>query len=56
MLFLELLGPCSELTIKTPEECLKYVHRFVVFIVNFEHISHLFHSFSIDYFGQVSVC
>ena len=30
---------CSKLTIKTPEWC--YWHRSAVFIVNFEHISHL---------------
>ena len=29
---------CSKLTIKTPERC--QWHRFSVFIVNFEHISH----------------
>ena len=31
---------CSKLTIKAPEQC--YWRRSVVFIVNFEHISHLF--------------
>ena len=30
---------CSKLTIKTPERC--HWHRLYVFIVNFEHISHL---------------
>ena len=29
---------CSKLTIRTPERC--YWHRFGLFIVNFEHISH----------------
>ena len=32
-------GMCSNLTIKTPER--RQWHRSVVFIVNFEHISHL---------------
>ena len=31
---------CSKLTIKTPERC--HWRGFGVFIVNFEHISHLF--------------
>ena len=30
---------CSKLTIKTPQR--RQLHRFGVFIVNFEHISHL---------------
>ena len=30
---------CSKLTIKTPEQ--RHWHRFSVFIVKFEHISHL---------------
>ena len=34
---------CSKLTIKTPE--LRHWRRFGVFIVNFEHISHLFLGF-----------
>ena len=32
-------GICSKLTIKTPERC--HLHRFAVFIANFEHILHL---------------
>ena len=32
---------CSKLTIETQEQGVKYGHRSVVFIVNFEHISHL---------------
>ena len=31
---------CSELTIKIPER--RHLHRSGVFIINFEHISHLF--------------
>ena len=42
---------CSKLTIKTPKRC--QWHRFVVFIVNFGHISHLCSSVSIVYFEHV---
>ena len=52
----ELTFTCSKSTLKTPEKCVKYVqsnkitktlqrrlwHRSGVFIVNFEHYSHLF--------------
>ena len=41
---------CSRLTIKTPERC--HCHRSGVFIVNLEHISHLF-SVSIVNFEQI---
>ena len=41
---------CSKLTKKTP----KRRHRFGVFIVNFEHISHLCSSFSTTNFEQVN--
>ena len=45
---------CSKLTIKTPER--RQWHRSGVFIVNFEHISHLFPSVSIVVdFQQVNV-
>ena len=44
---------CSKLTIKSSEQ---RHHTFGVFIVKFEHISHLFLSASIDYFEQVNVC
>ena len=37
---LEKIVTCSKLTIKTPER--RHWRRFVVFIVNFEHILHLF--------------
>ena len=40
---------CSKLIIKTPER------RSVVFIINFEHISHLFTSVSIADFEQANV-
>ena len=40
---------CSKLTIKTPER------RYVVFIVNLEHISHLAYSVSIVDFEQVII-
>ena len=44
---------CSKLIIKTPERC--HWHRFDVFVVNFEHISHFFPVFSIVDFKQVNV-
>ena len=36
---------CSKLTVKTPEQ--RHWRRLGVFIVNFEHVSHLAHSVSI---------
>ena len=44
---------CPKLTIKTPEW--RHWHRFDVFIVNFEHISHLFVVLYIVNFKQVNV-
>ena len=44
---------CSKLTIKTPER--RQWHRSCVFIVNFEHISHVFSRVSIVNFKQVNV-
>ena len=44
---------CSKLTIKTPKR--RHWRRFGVFIVNFEHISHLCSSVSIASFEQVNV-
>ena len=43
---------CSKLTIKTPKR--RQWHRFGVFIVNFEHISHLCSSVSIANFEHVN--
>ena len=43
---------CSKLTIKPPKRC--HWRRFGGFIVNFEHISHLFSSVSIANFEQVN--
>ena len=43
---------CSKLTIKTPKR--HHWRRFGVFIVNFEHISHLCSSVSIVNFEQVN--
>ena len=43
---------CSKLTIKTPER--RHWRRFGVFIVNFEHISHLCSSVSIVNFEHVN--
>ena len=43
---------CSKLTIKPPKR--RHWHRFGGFIVNFEHISHLFSSVSIVNFEQVN--
>ena len=43
---------CSKLTIKTPKQ--HQWRRFGVFIVNFEHISHLCSSVSIVNFEQVN--
>ena len=43
---------CSKLTIKTPKR--RHWRRFHVFIVNFEHISHLCSSVSIVNFEQVN--
>ena len=43
---------CSKLTIKTPKRC--HWRRFDVFIVNFEHISHLCSSVFIVNFEQVN--
>ena len=43
---------CSKLTIKTPKR--RQWRRFGVFIVNFEHISHLCSSVSIVNFEQVN--
>ena len=43
---------CSKLTIKTPEQ--RQWHRSGIFIVNFEHISHLFLVFIFN-FEQVNV-
>ena len=43
---------CSKLTIKTPKR--RQWRRFGVFIVNFEHVSHLCSSVSIVNFGQVN--
>ena len=42
---------CSKLTVKTPKR--RQWRHFVVFIVNFEHISHLFSSVSIANFEHV---
>ena len=44
---------CSKLILKTPER--RQWHHSGVFIVNFEHISHLFSSISIVYLEQVNV-
>ena len=44
---------CSKLIIKTPERC--HWRRSGVFIVNFEHISHLFPSVFVVDFEQVNV-
>ena len=44
---------CSKLTIKTTDQC--QWRRFGVFIVNLEHISHLFPVFTVD-FKQLVVC
>ena len=58
---------CSKSTIKTLEKGVKYVKKAIktperchwrcsaVFIVNFEHISHIFSNFSIVDFEQVNV-
>ena len=43
---------CSKLTIKTPKR--RHWRCFGVFIVNFEHISHLFSSVSTANFEQVN--
>ena len=42
---------CSKLTVKTPKQ--RQWHRFDVFVVNFEHISHLCSSVSIVNFKHV---
>ena len=44
---------CTKLTIKTPER--RQLGRSGVFIVNFEHISHPFFSFSIVDFIQINI-
>ena len=43
---------CSKLTIKTPKR--RHWRRFGVFIVNFEHISHLRSSVSVVTFDKVN--
>ena len=50
LLLSQLAFTCSKLTIKTLEKGLKYV-----FIVDFEHISHLFLVFLLLTFEQVNV-
>ena len=45
---------CSKLSIKAPERC--HLRRSGVFIINFEHISHLFSKVPIVDFEQVNVC
>ena len=44
---------CSKLTMKTPER--QQLRRFGIFIVNFEHILHLFLVFLLLLFEQVNV-
>ena len=44
---------CSKLTVKTPER--NHWHRSAIFVVNFEHILHLFSSISIVDFEQLNM-